>query len=191
MYNDTRDCDMLRTNIVLPQSHYDEYTRDTVIAVNGVGIYGNVPLGNAGIVTYLAIAGIMNPDAESGFHKWGNNHLLLANAEIAGTVDFDTTPFGSMQWYPPIPGLIISGHVVGTRNKTPLRFASGLETRLPGYGLLWSTGLEYTWNNLVVAMEGHNVNGTGSVLRVDNPASKTDWTVTTWYYGAAKMSFNF
>ncbi|WP_419656180.1 uncharacterized protein Dvar_52810 [Desulfosarcina variabilis str. Montpellier] len=45
LYNDIRDMDMLRTNIVMPQGIYRDLLRETSNAANGGGLYGNVYLG--------------------------------------------------------------------------------------------------------------------------------------------------
>ncbi|HLP48957.1 MAG TPA: hypothetical protein VK469_23655, partial [Candidatus Kapabacteria bacterium] len=39
-YNKTRDIDMLRTFILLPQSIYPEIYRDTATSMKGIGLYG-------------------------------------------------------------------------------------------------------------------------------------------------------
>ena len=44
LYNETRDMDMLRTCIVLPQGIYNELERDNLIALNGMGLYGHVDM---------------------------------------------------------------------------------------------------------------------------------------------------
>ncbi len=60
LYNQTRDVDMLRTSVLLPQSVYAEKDRDLLIAFEGVGLYGNVVLGSWGDFDYELSFGSLN-----------------------------------------------------------------------------------------------------------------------------------
>ncbi len=60
MYNDVRDVDVGRVPILLPQSIYDESTRQITLALNGIGFYGNLPLSSAGDLDYEAFGGDVN-----------------------------------------------------------------------------------------------------------------------------------
>ena len=44
LYNQSRDVDMARTSVLLPQSVYSEVDRELLIAYEGVGLYGNVTI---------------------------------------------------------------------------------------------------------------------------------------------------
>lgn len=54
LYNIERDVDMLRTFVFLPQSVYTEGWRDSLNASNGAGLYGYIPAGLLGNITYMA-----------------------------------------------------------------------------------------------------------------------------------------
>ena len=69
LYNETRDVDMLRTSIVMPQSIYGDLSRDTMIAANGTGLYGDVNLGAAGNANYQFVVGALTSDYDSGLGK--------------------------------------------------------------------------------------------------------------------------
>ncbi len=59
-YNQSRDVDMLRTSVLLPQSVYLENDRDLLIAYEGVGLYGNIMLGSLGDLDYELSFGALN-----------------------------------------------------------------------------------------------------------------------------------
>ncbi len=52
LYNDTRDYDLLRTSILLPQGLYNVYFREAEIAYQGAGLYGNLALAAGGRLGY-------------------------------------------------------------------------------------------------------------------------------------------
>jgi hypothetical protein len=63
LYNEGRDSDFLRPMVLLPQSIYDETKRDLLVAYQGGGIYGNIPLGFLGNMDYQGFFGSINiPD---------------------------------------------------------------------------------------------------------------------------------
>ena len=64
LYNETRDMDMLRTSIFLPQSVYFEVYRDTMSSINGVGVYGDIPTGVAGMFSYYLLVGTSDVDGD-------------------------------------------------------------------------------------------------------------------------------
>ena len=63
LYNEERDSDFLRPMAFLPQSIYDEVRRDMLVAYQGVGLYGNVPVSRLGDLDYQIFRGEFNfPD---------------------------------------------------------------------------------------------------------------------------------
>ena len=64
LYNETRDIDMLRTSIFLPQSVYTEIVRDVMTALKGLGFYGNVPIGAGGVLSYYFLGGTVDVDGD-------------------------------------------------------------------------------------------------------------------------------
>ena len=101
LYNETRDIDMLRTCILLPQSIYTEGLRETLTSLTGVGIYGNIPIEYAGILLY---------HIQWGYADIPNDGGVAAEVNAGGTVEvqnFDL-PYGyqgELQWQTPIDGL--------------------------------------------------------------------------------------
>jgi hypothetical protein len=64
LYNDTRDYDLLRSSILLPQSVYNEYYRETEAGYQGAGLYGNLPAGPIGRLGYDAFVGTTSDETE-------------------------------------------------------------------------------------------------------------------------------
>ena len=92
-YNETRDVDMLRTSILLPQGVYNDSWRDATLANTGFGLYGTFDLSSAGAVNYQLQVGeateintnssmnIVLEDAFFGtFSKYENNTSYVAQA---------------------------------------------------------------------------------------------------------------
>jgi len=97
LYNEIRDLDMLRTSIILPQGIYNDLVRDNNIALNGVGLYGNIGLGGVGGLEYQVLAGATNSDAESGIGKYTNAGLSVFGGELDGNLSFDTGYAGAIR----------------------------------------------------------------------------------------------
>jgi len=61
-YNQTRDVDMVRNSILLPQSVYTEDFRDGMNAFEGLSVYGSLALGDAASIEYDAFYGTLDLD---------------------------------------------------------------------------------------------------------------------------------
>ncbi len=103
LYNDTRDVDMLRTWILLPQSVYMETTRDYYTRMWGAELYGDIPLPSVGSVNYRALVGSYSPDADdSGLSVFIEDYGLPADVQgFDNGVQYN----GSLQWHTPLSGL--------------------------------------------------------------------------------------
>jgi hypothetical protein len=111
LYGETRDMDMLRTNIFLPQSVYNEGWRDTFKALKGAAVFGEKKMNLAGELSYQLLYGIVNPDPEDGQSKFLNNRI---NSKIN---DYETD-YGyalDLKWATPVPGLRIGGNSIGLK----------------------------------------------------------------------------
>ncbi|HPF34246.1 hypothetical protein KDK88_01620 [bacterium] len=124
LYGQGRDVDMLRPTVLLPQAVYNEDHRDFILGVEGLGFYGNVPLGEGGGLDYEIYGGTLNvPDPDAGF--W-YNILAQAGEEAArlspldsptarirfdgvaeNDVHFDWLYGGSLRWNTPLEGLTL------------------------------------------------------------------------------------
>jgi hypothetical protein len=116
LYNQTRDVDMVRTAILLPQSVYTERYRDVMNGFEGIGIYGNLSVGSSS-VEYEGILGTVDMERTSFFE---NLILNPAFTQIYGsplpTFDFRTEAKsvygGALRWNTPLEGLRVGGTVM-------------------------------------------------------------------------------
>jgi len=102
LYNDTRDYDMLRTSILLPQSIYDEYFRGTMESYTGMSTYGNLALGKGGRLGYEFYLGTDEIESDGGIDKY------LSTKEFRfKSGDIDHILGGRLKWYTPLNGLML------------------------------------------------------------------------------------
>ncbi|NJL60089.1 MAG: hypothetical protein HC887_11080, partial [Desulfobacteraceae bacterium] len=161
LYNETREMDMLRTTVMLPQSVYSEIWRDSFSNLNGAGLYGYVPAGAVGKFAYNFQIGAMEFNKDGGFAK--SFSPKLDETLSLTKMDADYAWFGTLQWQPPIPGLKLKatdysinglsaqGNVSVT-DKTGNEISSSVTfdvTQKDGYVL----SLEYSWKNLILTAE--------------------------------------
>jgi hypothetical protein len=104
LYSETRDFDMLRTAIFLPQSVYSELDRDFFSRIMGGALYGNIPLGKMGSISYNFLAGTQNLKEDNGSSRW---------VEATGLFDVDEWDVGGVYnggllWNTPLQGLRLS-----------------------------------------------------------------------------------
>ena len=107
LYNDTRDYDMLRSSILLPQSVYNEYYRESEAGYQGAGLYGNLPLGVIGRLTYDAFVGTASIDPNSALAK------ALSTLELTfTTANIDYLFGGRLKWNTPLEGLMFGASLL-------------------------------------------------------------------------------
>lgn len=103
-YNETRDIDMIRTSVLLPQSVYNETFRDFMTAINGAEIYGIFSLADAGSLQYRLQVGTTGFDSE-------NNGMISFFESQPGTrmdeVGMGDASSASLVWLSPVDGLRI------------------------------------------------------------------------------------
>ena len=160
LYNETRDMDMLRTCIILPQGIYNELLRDAYIALKGVGVYGYIPIDRLGSIEYQALAGTVSMDRENGAQKYIDNalgilgSLLGGSARLNGEIDVDSYYAGSVMWNLPVEGLSIKISGFQTSAELPLELAPGFTSVVhlkEMSGIIYSA--EYMWEDLSLAIE--------------------------------------
>ena len=171
LFNEIRDMDMLRACIVLPQSIYTELSRDTVAAMEGVGLYGTISLQKAGDLEYQLLSGIIKLDKDSGFGKLFSaktNGALIMNDDS----NSDTSFAGSLLWNTPLAGLAFRATALKTDYDVSVTYYSTVQTRqTQTRAMIYSA--EYLWNNLTL---------TGELMTGD---SYTSYTV---YHAGQKSS---
>jgi hypothetical protein len=162
LYNETRDMDMLRTSIFLPQSVYFEVNRDTMSAINGVGVYGDIPAGAVGRFSYYLLAGSMDVDGDvsvGGIRQFNSSPIW----ENTGDLEFEEVYIAALEWQTPLDGLRLKYTYRTTALDIPGQLTApiGPAPYVPGYGITYDIekhsvyvySAEYTWNNLVIAGE--------------------------------------
>lgn len=107
LYNSSRDVDLLRSTVLLPQSVYNESLRDIYGAIQGGAVYGFVDV--AGGFTYSASVGVMDVEDENTFFVAALNTVAAAQGATVekSTIDADGNIMytGALQWTPPVDGL--------------------------------------------------------------------------------------
>ncbi|HNY65278.1 MAG TPA: hypothetical protein PKM41_07540 [Deltaproteobacteria bacterium] len=183
LYNETRDLDMLRTFIFLPQSVYNEGWRDSSSSIQGAGLYGDIPLSSLGTLSYDAQYGAVNMSDDKGADRLLEDQWPLAGIGLTvdvNDIDVDQTYAGSLKWITSLEGLVLGVSGWGysfSADGTTILDTTALDTTNPAvsaiFGVLDQFGtqltvpesrfdldvysftgsVEYTWRNLVFAAE--------------------------------------
>ncbi len=184
LYNEIRDVDMLRTSIILPQGIYNDLFRDTLIAINGAGLYGNVDLGAAGGLEYQALVGGIYSDADSGVGKYTNDGVAEYGGELLGDTDNDTSYTGAIRWETPLSGLRLGYSITSTKAVSQLGFSGGATVvNLESESVQHVGSIEFVWNDLTVVAEYMQRNSETEM------GSRTIETDTESYYLLASYGF--
>lgn len=167
-YNKTRDLDMLRTFILLPQGIYSENYRDAATSVKGIGIYGEVPLKLMGNISYQVLIGTTEIDKDGSIAKSaeGFGPFKIEKFKV------DNLYSGSIIWETPFKGLRLGATLVDTKIKAQTSLSNDIiiPVDFPPYSLtvarrgdpvmadipkttIYTYSVEYTWKNLVLAAE--------------------------------------
>lgn len=150
LYGDSQDLDMLRPFAFLPFGYYDKTMRSLAAAVDGVSIYGTLPVGSAGTVDYQLFGGYgSDADFDSPFFVNIDDKSPSRSTASTSTAKI----YGVWAaWNTPVPGLRIGSTYSEIRNirsvgivKTAAEIArsSSDVRRLPG---LLPPGL---WNGAI------------------------------------------
>lgn len=178
LYNETRDVDMLRTNVLLPQSVYNEELRDNLALVQGLGTYGSLPLDALGMLNYQVLYGGLDVATDSGGAKKVKE--LYPTSELSD-IQIPTLFDAQLIWDTPVDGL--RAGVTYVELDLDMDIAVQRDTAMgpftiPAGSTLYSEtdlaftvgSLEYTHNNLILAAEV-SINRRRMLLRTPNPPS--------------------
>ncbi|MCP5046184.1 MAG: hypothetical protein GY940_03370, partial [bacterium] len=167
-YNKSRDIDLLRTNILLPQSVYSDSFREPLTSLKGVGGYGEIPLKALGNISYQVLFGTMNIDRDSTVAK---------AVEVRGGLKVERFDVKNIYawaaiWETPLEGCRIGISRLHHRLETHTTLTGDLIISIPfpPYTLIAAEkgeavtidspdlnfivySFEYTWKNLVLATE--------------------------------------
>jgi hypothetical protein len=111
LYNDTRDIDLTRASILLPQSIYDAQFRDVFVAISGGSLYGNIRLQSLGSLDWDLYGGTTNIDNQEGFLPRTLNMRGIGSTDISFKYAWGTRLF----WNMPPRGLKIGSSLLRTR----------------------------------------------------------------------------
>lgn len=196
LYNHVRDVDFTRTSVLLPQSVYNEAWRDTVNAIDGAALYGNIYLGNAGNLAYEFQGGTVKVETDGGVATTTREQLsmpLVGITFVPTSAKSTEAETGSLVWTTPVDGLKLgvsawnvslelegSGAIKGT--SMPLLFETNTKEIC--------TSIEYNINNLTLAAE-YAYNRYIFDLTLPAPiGKKTTPLETEGYYVSAAYRFN-
>ena len=145
LYNETRDVDMLRTSVFLPQGVYIEFAREAMVAIQGVGIYGEVPLDFMGSAGYQMQWGEIAIDEDGGIGKFLESTGILSVNEF----DVDYSYAGALQWQTPLEGLRLGGSVITLRFDAASETSAAFETMT---GVPTGTPADFSFDNFRIAV---------------------------------------
>ncbi|MDM8535433.1 hypothetical protein QUF70_01630 [Desulfobacterales bacterium HSG17] len=161
LYNETRDIDMLRTSILLPQSIYTETQRDAYSRMQGAGLYGEIILNAFGSLSYQMAIGTINVDEDGGIARQIEDNSM-GNVE---NIDVGVFYNGSLQWNSPFEGFRVGVTGVKTTDMET-KIQMDLVMGPPGTPSTSMTvvsdtpvfetavfSAEYTWNDLMLSLE--------------------------------------
>jgi len=194
LYNESRDIDMLRTNILLPSAVYNEGFREMYMGLSGVGLYGTVPLSGLGDLDYQAMVGTQNIDGDdSGIAKDVENDLRytpFAGLDI-NEIDVKEMYIGSLQWRSPW-GLRIGGTLNLSDFDADAEFPPGLPTaKLEARDVQnYTLSIEYTWRDLIMAAEYWNLDFDTKAYVMGVPAGPPGSTEKEGWYVSASYRVN-
>jgi hypothetical protein len=191
LYNETRDMDMLRACIILPQSVYPDLIRDSIIALNGAGVYGAIQMQKAGSLEYQAMTGVMNIDKDSGFGKFIQS---FSGGLITLNDDFNTDAgyAGSLRWNTPLTGLALKVSALKTSFDVPATIAT---VQMDALATIYS--LEYVWKDLTLSAEYYvndtdtSVFGMTTSAKAENYYLMGSYRFSKWLEIGAYYSVNY
>lgn len=101
LYNETRDIDALRTEILQPQGVYIEMQREAYKSADAAVLYGEVPLKKAGSLSYQIQYGYLVMDVNNGDMA----RILKSGGITPDDYDVDPGTTVALQWETPLNGL--------------------------------------------------------------------------------------
>jgi len=198
LYNETADIDAARTPVILPPSIYSFRSRDLRLSVDGLKIFGYIPL-HPGAIEYAVYGGVKRYPEEAGFSQYVNEATGADPGSLH--IQSDALIGASVHWHTPLEGLglrISVGDILGfqvdsTYSGVPAR--SVADNNAQGIAsVIWEKG---PWE---VACEYSRLHARGTVtlagneireLRSDSHAAhlSTTWHGRPWLdlYGSLQV----
>ncbi len=162
LYNQTRDVDMVRNSVLLPQSVYTELMRDVMNAFEGASAYGTLTLSDAASLEYDAFLGTVDVEGPNFpvdlmlqpmmAQMWGS-FLPLSGWVSEGKDIYG----GALRMNTPLEGLRLSGTIFHGAMDGVGTFAAPLGYFTPEFSMeanyWWVLSAEYTTEKLLAAFE--------------------------------------
>jgi hypothetical protein len=118
LYNETRDIDILRTSIFLPQSAYLEYYRDVLGGLHGIGLYGSLPFDWGSDISYQIQTGTLKIDQNGGVTTLLNNEASIDNNPLMKINSYNVDNcLNGIIIFSPYPGLRLASSFLRTSTK--------------------------------------------------------------------------
>lgn len=194
IYNDIQDVDLARTYVLLPQGIYDSRYRDFSASLDGGELFGNIPLGNAGALSYETYAGYISIGADSGVADELNN--ALPGGKVSSFNSFLAA--GSQFWWnTPLDGLRFGASfthgsdfdynfTVPTGYPPP--YPSSVSLHAVSQVILQEYSAEYLWNRWTFQAEYYDVQESQGTT---SPAGTVNSFFSAYaWYGATAYRFN-
>ncbi|HEX6739512.1 MAG TPA: hypothetical protein VF310_14635, partial [Vicinamibacteria bacterium] len=115
LYSTVVDADAARPEILQPDAAYSSASRDISVSLNGVQVYGLLPLGSAGDLEYEAWAGTAELEESVAIRRLlRDGGLSLLPALRLSRAEYSVSGFeapvrdlygGALEYRPPLPGL--------------------------------------------------------------------------------------
>lgn len=169
LYNETRDADMLRACVILPQGIYNELNRDSMIALNGASLYGTIPMSKAGSLEYQALVGVGNMDTDSGVGK----HIKSSFGGVElSSYNTDTSYVGAVRWNTPLPGLAVKAtYWDSPASHMPLMSSVLGSLNMDMHNKIQVYSAEFIWKDLTLLAEYQTVMSDYDIARTSTGAT--------------------
>lgn len=192
LYNETRDIDMLRFSIFLPQSVYPEILRDMDLGLMGAGIYGYIDLNAGGLLSYQAMYGAQNVEPNEAASQALMGTTAVFTPVENDSIEVDRKYVFGLVWDTPLPGLRLgltfdesdifaNAHFTGggrweTNESVSTDFETFRNTVLSG---------EYTHGNLVLSAEYIQTDKKYDLFFPGGLTDTEEMTADGWYLSSA------
>ncbi len=184
LYNESRDVDMLRTSIFLPQSVYSEPDRASVLASKGVGVYGKLDLHFLGNLYYRGQVGVAEASKDSGSAKTFEDRGF----EVTEDFDMDLGYIAALDWQTPIGlRLLASGRKTGLHIYADSSIGS-VDYHITDIGAYFLS-MEFTWEDLIISAEYFTMRSQYLFSASLLPSTIDGGLNTIGYYGGASYRF--
>lgn len=200
IYNHIQDVDLARTFVLLPQGIYDARWRDFSTSLDGGTVFGNIPLGKAGSLSYEAFIGQPNISEDGGVARW------IQDGTPGRVTSFEQPLyFGGQIWYnTPVRGLRAGAMVTQMDDfgfnvfipvGSPGPFGPiGLQSHSKGDVFTQQYSLEYLWKSWTFQAEYYTYRFSGASTMTTYsgttpiavaPGGTTGVSPDAWYVSAA------